>query len=147
MTLLPITAPASLLEVHRLDPEASGWGFRVDHAVATAVGDTYVLTGLRRYRAHAAGAADPAEQDFGYQLITRHGTGGKPTTTAVFGQAVPGGGPSAIPEGDTATLAVLPDGAVAVSSKPGNTHLLSPDLDKVLASWPMSWGWERQQGP
>ncbi|SCF93389.1 hypothetical protein GA0115254_12567, partial [Streptomyces sp. Ncost-T10-10d] len=146
MTLLPITAPASLLEVHRLDPEAGGWGFRVDHAVATAVGDTYVLTGLRRYRAHAAGAADPAEQDFGYQLITRHGSDGKPTATAVFGQAVPGGGPSAIPEGDTATLAVLPDGAVAVSSKPGSTHLLSPDLDKVLASWPMSWGWERQQG-
>lgn len=50
MTLLPITAPASLLDVHHLDPEAGGWGFRVDHAVATAAGDTYVLTGLRRYR-------------------------------------------------------------------------------------------------
>jgi hypothetical protein len=147
MPLLPITAPASLLDIHRLDPEAGGWGFRVDHAVATAGGDTYVLTGLRRYRGHAAGSADPAEQDFGYQLITRHGTDGKPTATAVFGQAVPGGGPSAIPEGDGATLAVLRDGAVAVSSKPGSTHLLSPDLDEVLASWPMSWGWEKKQGP
>nr|WSW57420.1 hypothetical protein OG513_01885 [Streptomyces sp. NBC_00998] len=147
MTLLPITAPASLLDVHHLDPEADGWGLRVDHAVATAAGDTYVLTGLRRYRAHAVGSADPAEQDFGYQLITRHGSDGKPTATAVFGQAVPGGGPSAIPEGDVATLAVLPDGAVALSSKPGSTHLLSPGLDEVRASWPMSWGWGKQQGP
>ncbi|MFE9636094.1 hypothetical protein [Streptomyces sp. NPDC006463] len=147
MTLLPITAPASLLDVHRLDPEAGGWGFRADHAVATAAGDTYVLTGLRRYRAHAEGSADPAEQDFDYALITRYGSDGTPTATAVFGQAVPGGGPSAIPVGGGATLAVLPDGAVAVSSKPGNTHLLSPDLDKVLASWPMPWGWDKQQGP
>ncbi|MFD9374226.1 hypothetical protein ACFWBH_01595 [Streptomyces sp. NPDC059999] len=113
MTLLPITAPASLLDVHRLDPEAGGWGFRVDHAVATAAGDTYVLTGLRRYRGRPAGSAEPAEQDFGYQLITRHGSDGKPTATAVFGQAVPGGGTSAIPERDATTLAVLPDGAIA----------------------------------
>ncbi|WP_033895482.1 hypothetical protein, partial [Streptomyces anulatus] len=70
-----------------------------------------------------------------------------PTATAVFGQAVPGGGPSAIPERDTTTLAVLPDGAVAVSSKPGSTHLLSPNLDEVLASWPMSWGWQSEQDP
>ncbi|MFD7704507.1 hypothetical protein [Streptomyces caelestis] len=147
MTLLPITVPASLLGIHRLDPEAGGWGLRVDHAVATAAGDTYVLTGLRRYRGHAAGPADPAERDFGYQLITRHGADGEPTATAVFGQAVPGGGPSALPEGDGATLAVLRDGAVAVSSKPGSTHLLSPELDQVLASWPMSWNWEKKQGP
>ncbi|WP_329046619.1 hypothetical protein [Streptomyces sp. NBC_01422] len=147
MTLLPITVPASLLDDHRLDPEAGGWGFRADHVVATAAGDTYVLTGLRRYRRHATGSADPAEQNFGYQLITRHGSDGKPTATAVFGQAVPGGSPSAIPEGDATTLAVLPDGAVAVSSKPGSTYLLSPDLDEVLASWPMSWGWETQQSP
>ncbi|MFF1465158.1 hypothetical protein [Streptomyces sp. NPDC058330] len=108
MTSLPITAPASLLSVHRLDPEAGGWGFRVDHAVVTAAGDTYVLTGLRRCRGHAAGSAGPAEHDSGYQLITRHDPDGKPTSTAVFGQAVPGGGPSAVPEGDAATLAVLP---------------------------------------
>ncbi|WP_392895390.1 hypothetical protein [Streptomyces sp. LN699] len=146
MTLLPITAPASLLDVHHLDPEAGGWGFRVDHAVATAAGDTYVLTGLRRYRGRPAGSAEPAEQDFGYQLITRHGSDGKPTATAVFGQAVPGGGTSAIPERDATTLAVLPDGAIAISSNPGSTHLLSPDLDEVLASWPMSWGWKREQG-
>ncbi|MEV3895015.1 hypothetical protein OG333_35910 [Streptomyces anulatus] len=145
MTVLPITVPASLLDVHHLAPGAGGWGFRVDHAVASAVGDTYVLTGLRRYRAHAAGSADPAEQDFGYQLITRYGSDGKPTATAVFGQAVPGGSPSAIPEREVTTLAVLPDGAVAVSSKPGSTHLLSPDLDEVLASWPMSWGWKKEQ--
>ncbi|MET9540762.1 hypothetical protein ABZY16_25140 [Streptomyces sp. NPDC006553] len=60
---------------------------------------------------------------------------------------MPGGGPSALPERDATTLAVLPDGAVAVSSKPGSTHLLSPDLDEVLASWPMFWGWEKQHGP
>ncbi|KOU14507.1 LigA [Streptomyces sp. WM6372] len=147
MTLLPITAPASLLDVHRLDPEAPGWGFKADHAVATAAGDTYVLTSLRRYRAHAAGSVDPAEQDFGYGLITRYGSEGMPTATAVFGQAVPGGGPSAIPAGDGPTLAVLPDGAVAISSRPGSTHILSPDLDQVVASWPMAWGWEKQQGP
>lgn len=144
MTLLPITAPASLSDVHHLDPEADGWGVRVDHAVATAAGDTYVLAGLRRYRGRAAGPADPAEQDFGYQLITRHGSDGEPTATAVFGQAVPGGGPSVIQEGEAATLAVLPDGAIAVSSKPGSTHVLSPDLDEVLASWPMTWGWQKQ---
>ncbi|MFD3538474.1 hypothetical protein ACFWUQ_03115 [Streptomyces sp. NPDC058662] len=147
MNLLPITAPASLLDAHRLDPEAGGWGFRVDHAVATTAGDTYVLTGLRRYRGHAAGSADPAEQNFGYQLITRHGADGKPTATAVFGQAAPGGGPTAVPERDGTTLAVLPDGAVAVSSPPGSTHLLSAELDEVLASWPMSWGWDNRQAP
>ncbi|MGW1638440.1 hypothetical protein [Streptomyces lavendulae] len=144
MTLLPITVPASLLDVHHLDPEAGGWGFRVDHAVATAAGDSYVLTGLRRCRAQAADSADPAEQNFGYHLITRYGSDGKPTATAVFGQAVPGGGPSAIPERAVVNLAVLPDGAIAVSSHPGSTHLLSPDLDEVLASWPMSWGWENK---
>ncbi|MEU9235594.1 hypothetical protein [Streptomyces subrutilus] len=147
MTLLPITVPASLLDVHHLDPEAGGWGFRVDHAVATAAGDTYVLAGLRRYRGQAAGSADPAEQNFGYQLITRYGSDGKPTATAVFGQAVPGGVPTAMPERDGTTLAVLPDGVVAVSSKPGSTYLLSPDLDEVLVSWPMSWGWEKRQDP
>ncbi|MEU2269790.1 hypothetical protein ABZ568_25985 [Streptomyces olindensis] len=68
MTLLPITAPASLVDVHRLEPEAGGWGFTVEHAVATAAGDTHVLTGLRRYRGQGAGSADPEEQDFGYQL-------------------------------------------------------------------------------
>ncbi|MFF2643636.1 hypothetical protein ACFVUB_27815 [Streptomyces niveus] len=145
MTVLPITVPASLLDVHHLDPEAGGWGLRSDHAVATAAGDTYVLTGLRRYRAQAVGSANPAEQNFGYQLITRHGFDGKPTATAVFGQEVPGGGPSAIPERDATTLAVLPDGTVAVSSKPGSTHLLSPDLDEILTSWPMSWGWKKEQ--
>ncbi|MFB7620508.1 hypothetical protein ACFC1F_40425, partial [Kitasatospora sp. NPDC056181] len=82
MTLLPITAPASLLGLHRLDPEAGGWGFRADHAVATAAGDTYVLAGLRRYRAHATGSAEPAEQNFGYQLITRYAADGTPTATA-----------------------------------------------------------------
>jgi hypothetical protein len=147
MTLLPVTAPASLLSIHRLDPESGEWGLRVDHAVATAAGETYVLTGLRRYRGHAVGSADPAEQNFGYQMITRHGVDGKPAATAVFGQAVPGGAPSAVPEGDGATLAVLPDGAVAVSSQPGSTYLLSPDLDKVLASWPMSSGWGKEEGP
>ncbi|WP_189980126.1 hypothetical protein [Streptomyces capoamus] len=146
MTLLPVTVPASLLSVHRLDPESGEWGLRVDHAVATAAGETYVLSGLRRYRGHAAGSADPAEQNFGYQLITRYGVDGTPTASAVFGQAVPGGAPSAIPEGDSATLAVLPDGAIAVSSQPGSTHLLSPDLDEVLASWPMSSGWEKKEG-
>ncbi|WP_203350624.1 hypothetical protein [Streptomyces sp. S-9] len=145
MTLLPITVPASLLSIHRLDPESKGWGFRVDHAVATAAGETYLLTGLRRYRSHAVGSADPAEQNFGYQLITRHGVDGKPTASAVFGQAVPGGAPSAVPEGDEATLAVLPDGTIALSSSPGSTHLLSPDLDEVLASWPMSSGWHRKE--
>ncbi|MFC9586695.1 hypothetical protein ACFVJ8_28250 [Streptomyces yangpuensis] len=147
MTLLPITAPASLLDLHRLDPEVGGWGLRVDHAVATAAGDTYALSGLRRYRPQATGAADPGEQNFDYQLITRHGSDGTPTATAVFGQPVPGGGPSAIPRGDGATLAVLPNGAVAVSSSPGNTHVLSPDLDEVLVSWPMPWGLESQPGP
>jgi len=145
MTLLPATVPASLLRVHRLDPASAGWGFRVDHAVATAAGETYVLSGLRRCRAHADGSADPAEQDFGYQLITRCTTDGTPTACAVFGQAVPGGAPSVLPESSEATLAVLPDGAIAVSSPPGSTHLLSPDLDEVLVSWPMPWSLTRQE--
>ncbi|MFI6642512.1 hypothetical protein [Streptomyces sp. NPDC050504] len=145
MTLLPITVPASLLDVHRLDPEAGGWGFRADHAVGTAAGDTYVLSGLRRVGRRAADSADPAERDFGYQLVTRYGSDGKPIATAVFGQAVPGGAPSAVPEREGTTLAVLPDGTVAVSSRPGSTHLLSPDLDEVRVSWPMSWGWEARQ--
>ncbi len=42
-------------------------------------------------------------------------------------------------------LAVLPDRTVAVSSKPGSTHLISTDLSRALASWPMSWGWEEEK--
>lgn len=110
MTLLPITVPASLLSPPPPRPRERDWGVRVDHAVATAAGETYVLSGLRRYRGHAVGSADPAEQNFGYQPITRYGTDETPTVSAVFGQAVPGGALSAVPEGDGATLAVLPDG-------------------------------------
>ncbi|MER6693500.1 hypothetical protein [Streptomyces minutiscleroticus] len=76
MTLLPITVPASLLSIPRLAPESGEWGFRADHAVATAAGETYVLSGLRRYRGQAVDSADPAEQNFGYRLITRYGTDG-----------------------------------------------------------------------
>ncbi|GAA2787886.1 hypothetical protein ACFQ0M_45805 [Kitasatospora aburaviensis] len=136
MTLLPITAPASLPDLHHLDPEADDRALTTHHAVATAAGDTYVLAALRRYRGHA-----------GHQMITRYAPDGTPTATAVFGQAPPGATPTAIPEGDGPTLAVLPDGTLAISSKPGSTHLLTPDLDHVLVSWPMPWGRDKQHDP
>ncbi|WP_328389982.1 hypothetical protein OHS81_34805 [Streptomyces sp. NBC_00400] len=95
--------------------------------MATPAGETYALSGARRYRWEAVGSTDPAEQNFGYQMVTRHAPDGTPTATALFGQPWPDGTPSAIAEGEDANLAVLPDGTVAVSSKPGSTHLISSD--------------------
>ncbi|MFF3326450.1 hypothetical protein [Streptomyces sp. NPDC002889] len=110
------------------------------HVVATPAGDTYALSGARRYRAEAVGSTDPAEQNFGYQMITRYAPDGTPTATALFGQPRPDGSASAIAEGEDVNVAVLPDGTVAVSSTPGSTHLISSDLSRVLASWPLPWG-------
>lgn len=142
---LPLTLPASLMDTHHVDPAADGWGFMTHHVVATPAGDTYALSGAGRYRWEADGSTDPAEQNFGYQMITRHAPDGTPAATALFGQPQPDGTPSAIAEGERPNLAVLPDGTVALSSKPGSTHLISSDLSRVLASWTMPWGWEEEK--
>lgn len=73
------------------------------HAVATPAGETYALSGARRYRWEAVGSTDPAEQNFGYQMVTRHAPDGTPTATALFGQPWPDGTPSAIAEERTRT--------------------------------------------
>ncbi|WP_234360368.1 hypothetical protein [Streptomyces sp. DSM 15324] len=141
----PLTLPASLMAARRVDPAGDGWRFVTHHAVGTPAGDTYVLSGARRYRWEAEGATDPAEQNFGCRLLTRYGTDGRPVAVALYGQPRPDGTPSAVEEGTDPTLAVLPDGTVAVSSKPGSTHLISADLSRVLASWRMPWGWQEEK--
>ncbi|KQV14844.1 MULTISPECIES: hypothetical protein [unclassified Kitasatospora] len=144
MTLFPVTVPASLIQSHGLDPDADGWGQEVRHAVGTASGDMYVLSGLRR---SVPRGVEEGGQGFTYQLITRHDADGATVATAVIGYEVPGGTPSAISWGKEANLAVLPDGTLALSSRPGNTHLLSPGLDELLAGWRMSaMPWSRDEG-
>ncbi|MBV6697777.1 hypothetical protein KV557_11645 [Kitasatospora aureofaciens] len=141
---LPLIIPASLVDAHRLDLTADGWGFATHHAVATASGDTYAMSTVRRY-SWAPGATDPAERNFDHRVITRYAPDGTPTATALFGHPRPDGTPWAIVDGDKDNLAVLPDGTIAISSTPGSTHLISPDLSQVLASWRMPWGWEEQK--
>lgn len=142
---VPLTLPASLMDARRVDPARDGWGFVVHHAVATAAGDTYVVSGAGRYRREAEGATDPGEQNFRCRMITRYGGDGRPVAVALYGQSRPDGTPSAVEEGSEPTLAVLPDGTVAVSSKPGSTCLISSDLSRVLAAWPLPWGWEEEK--
>src|SRR4051794_38745422 len=125
---LPLTLPASLMDTYRVDPTVGGWGLLTRHAVATPGGDPHALSAAGRSRWDAEGSTDPAEQNFGYEMITRHAPDGTPVATALFGQPGPDGTPSAIEQGGDANLAVLPDGTVALSSKPGSTHLISPDL-------------------
>ncbi|WP_416985383.1 hypothetical protein [Streptomyces sp. T028] len=142
---VPMTRPASLMDSRRVDPASDGCGFVAHHAVATAAGDTYVVSGAGRYRWEAEEATDPGEQNFACQMITRYGTDGRPVAVALYGQSRPDGTPSAVEEGSEPTLAVLPDGTVAVSAKPGSTYLISSDLSRVLASWRMPWGWEEEK--
>ncbi|MQS16320.1 hypothetical protein F7Q99_29925 [Streptomyces kaniharaensis] len=84
----------------------------------------------------------PAELRF----ITRYAPDGTPVATAVFGGPRPDGTPSAvIPDGSGDTLAVLPDGTIALALRPGGTHLFSADLSRLLATWPMPWGFEEEK--
>ncbi|WP_030295895.1 hypothetical protein [Streptomyces katrae] len=147
----PMTLPASLVEAHRVDlasKPSDGWRFAVFDVATAASGDTYVLGGARRYRTPAQPPQDPAERNFTYGMVTRHAPDGTPVDTALFAQPHPDGSPSAIPEAGDMTLAVLPDGQVALSEKPGSTFLLSADLSRVTESWRMPFGWSVEEaGP
>ncbi|MFJ8043362.1 hypothetical protein ACIRBX_22985 [Kitasatospora sp. NPDC096147] len=137
MTHFPITVPTALATAFDLDPEADDWGQAARHAVGTANGETYVLSGLWR---HVPYRATGPERDRGFvcQLITRHAPDGTTLATAVIADETPGGGaPSAIRRGGEGNLTLLPDGAPVLSSKPGNTYLLTPELDRLQAAWQM----------
>ncbi|MEU8516843.1 hypothetical protein AB0C76_35435 [Kitasatospora sp. NPDC048722] len=146
MPALPMTLPAALADTHGLDPAAGGWAFTPRHAVATPDGDTYVVSTLWR-AGHATGhPADPAHCPLNYRSITRYAPDGTPVATAVSGGPRPDGTPSAIiPDGDGDTLAVLPDGTVALALCPGITHLFSADLSRVVGTFPMPWGFEEEK--
>ncbi|MQS16303.1 hypothetical protein F7Q99_29825 [Streptomyces kaniharaensis] len=140
---LPLTVPASLAEAHGLDPAVGGWAFTPRHAVATPDGDTYVVSTVWRTWQGKGDPTDPTYCQLSCRSITRYTPDGTPVATALFGHPRPDGTPSAIiPDGDGDTLAVLPDGTIALSLRPGSTHLFSSDLSQVLATWPMPWGFE-----
>ncbi|KDN84705.1 hypothetical protein [Kitasatospora cheerisanensis] len=143
MTLLPVTVPASLIRRHGLDPEAHDWGMKAEHAVATPDGDTYVLSILWRHHPYPR---DPALPGFSERTITRYAPDGTPVATAVLDREAHGRVPT-VGWGSDANLAVLPDGSLVVSTRPGSTHLLSPGLDEVRAGWSMPAGDWRADGP
>ncbi|MFD9687374.1 hypothetical protein ACFWXO_16640 [Kitasatospora sp. NPDC059088] len=144
MLTLPTTVPALLADAHGLDPVAGGWA--PQHAVATADGYTYVVSTVWRPWRGTGDPADPAHAELNFRFITRFFPDGTPLTTAVFGGPRPDGTPSAIiPDGSGDTLAVLPDGTVALALRPGSTHVFSADLSQVLATWPMPWGFEERK--
>ncbi|MFJ8043360.1 hypothetical protein ACIRBX_22975 [Kitasatospora sp. NPDC096147] len=134
MILMPVTVPAVLIDEVGLDPAADSWRQEVLHAVGTPDGGAYVLSSLWRHDPRPAGDGG---RGFGCRLITRHDPDGTALATAVLAQELPGRAPSVVVPGNDAALAVLPDGALAVSSRPGNTHLLTPALDALAAGWTM----------
>ncbi|MFE9559447.1 hypothetical protein ACFYMW_40330 [Streptomyces sp. NPDC006692] len=120
----PMTLPASMVQAHRVDlasKPSDGWRFVVFDVATAASGDSYVLSGAHRYRTSAQPPQDAAERNFTYGMVTRHAPDGSPVDTALFAQPRPDGSPSAIPEAGDMTLAVLPDGQVALSKT--SSHL------------------------
>ncbi len=147
----PLTLPASMVDAHRVDLTArpsDGWHCEVFDVAAAPSGDTYVLRCARRYRTLVEPPQDPAGRNFTYGIITRYAPGGSPVDTALFAQPHPDGSPSAIPEAGDMTLAVLPDGTVALTEDLGSTFLLSADLSRLLESWRLPFGWSADEaGP
>lgn len=146
--ILPLTLPASVVGEHRVDLTAKpseGWGFTTYDVVAHAAGETYALCGAVRYRSRAAASSDPFALNFTYHLITRFALDGTPTAVALLGGPTPGNVATGLTQGSDVNLAVLPDGTVAVSSKPGNTHLFSADLSRLVESWRSPWGWQEEK--
>ncbi|MFF9481549.1 hypothetical protein [Streptomyces sp. NPDC014733] len=146
--LLPLTLPASLVGEHRVDLTAKpseGWAFTTYDVAANAAGETYALCGAGRYRPQAVASTDPFELNFTYHLLTRFAADGTPTATALLGGPTPGNVPTGLTEGSDMNLAVLPDGTVAISSAPGNTHLFSADLSRLVESWRAPWGWGEER--
>ncbi|MFG2293882.1 hypothetical protein [Streptomyces sp. NPDC048603] len=145
---LPLTLPASVVGEHRVDLTAKhsdGWAFMTSGVAANAAGETYALSRAVRYRRRDGASPDPFQMDFTYHLITRYAPDGTPTATALYGGATEGSAPTGLTEGSDFCLAVLADGTVAVSSKPGNTHLFSADLSRLVESWRSPWGWEEEK--
>ncbi|MFJ5553594.1 hypothetical protein [Streptomyces sp. NPDC093225] len=142
---LPLTLPAAVVAEHRVDLTAKpseGWGFRTHDVVTNTAGETYALCAAGRYRPEAVASRDPFRLNFTYHLITRYDPDGTPTATALLGGPTPGNVPTGLTRGSDFGLAVLPDGTVAVSSAPGNTHLFTPDLSRLVESWSTPWGWQ-----
>ncbi|MEV4333632.1 hypothetical protein AB0K02_24345 [Streptomyces sp. NPDC049597] len=145
----PLTLPALMVNAHRVDLTAKpsdGLHFTVFDVGSAPFGDTYVLGGVRRYRTLPESPRDPAEENFTYGFITRYAPDGSPVDTALFAQPHLDGSPSALPEAGDMTLAVLPDGTVALSQSPGSTFLLSADLSRVLEAWRMPFGYSIEEG-
>ncbi|MFJ9944983.1 hypothetical protein [Streptomyces erythrochromogenes] len=140
----PLTLPAAMVESHRIDLTAKpsdGWHFDAFDVAAAPSGDTYVLYGARRYRAAYDAPRDPVRQDFTYGVVTRFDPDGSPVDTVLFAQPHPDGSPSGMPEAGDMTIAVLPDGTVALSDRTGGTFLVSADLSRLLESWAMPHSW------
>ncbi|MFB7669450.1 hypothetical protein ACFC1R_36995 [Kitasatospora sp. NPDC056138] len=115
--------PAPLADTHGLDPAVGRWAFTPRRAVATPDGDTYVVSTVWRTWQGKGDPTDPYCQ-LNCRSITRYTPDGTPVATALFGHPRPDGTLSAIiPDGDGDILAVLPDGTIALSLRPGSTHL------------------------
>lgn len=141
---LPVPIPSWLVDRYQLDLSAlysSGWGMEHHAAALAPNGDLYALYLVWRYHHEAKDSAAPAEQNFGYRLITRYAPDGTPLATALCCQDAPDGTPSAITASSGMGLAVLPDGTLVVTGEPDCTYLIAPDLSKVLAAYTMPYRW------
>lgn len=139
---LPLPLPGSLVDAHRIDLSAlysTGWGVDAFDVTAAPSGEVYALYGVHRYTWNVGDdERDPAVANFGYRLLTRYSPDGVPLATALCCPAYRNGlgeAESAVANGDRMTLAVLPDGALAVSAHPDRTTLIAPDLSSVLRAY------------
>ncbi|MER7466429.1 hypothetical protein [Streptomyces sp. NPDC097981] len=136
--ILPLALPGTLVDHHRIDLTAlysTGWGIHTYDVAGTPNGEVYALYGVYR---HTYGVADdeqdPAKAGFGYRIITRYSANGEVLASALF-RSDGAGEPSAVVDGNDMSLCVLPDGVLAISTRPDNTTLVAPDLSRVLAAY------------
>ncbi|MGP3989258.1 hypothetical protein [Streptomyces sp. 3N207] len=139
LSTLVLPMPATLVDHHRIDLAASdGWALTTHDVNAAPTGEIYALYEVRRYypRHDEENVRDPTEANFAYRILTRYTPDGQPQSTAYCTAWPTTSGPSIAGEEDL-TLAVLPDGALAVSAKPDCTTLIAPDLSRIVARYAM----------
>ncbi|MFF2024956.1 hypothetical protein ACFVW2_24510 [Streptomyces sp. NPDC058171] len=138
---LPLPLPATLVDEHRIDlaaPYTSGWGVEAEDVRTAPTGEFYALYTLwRAGPGFREVAASPAEERLAYRILTRYAPDGTVLNTTLCCHDHPDGTPSAVKCSPDMSLCVLPDGKVALSGTPDRTHLLTPELDTVLAAWSM----------
>lgn len=134
---VPLVLPAELVAEYAIDlaaPYSAGWRYTHDDVGFSEDGDMYVLSHLNRYKQDGDKAVDPAEQSFGFSLVSRYRAGetGVPAGPAVFP-----GRTKHSKYGDAwgFRLAVLPEGTVVLSGRCDATYLLDRELTRIVGEY------------